>query len=230
MEQRSSLWTTREHAMTDLNGAMAEEAAALGELFSILDEVLEDLKKFFEDSELGRVSALIGVKGRNLALACYSLALDGLAQESGAILRLLLEVIELLAYLLLDPERVAEVIDDKLPGPGKRAKKVDGKFEDLRRYLNRNASHISLSYESMRHTVDLDAGRLRVVQPHRPSVLRINMGTLCMFTSVFVLQISGCFEHLSATSGKARVTAESHLNKIRRASDRARSLFFPEAS
>jgi hypothetical protein len=169
------------------------------------------------------------VKGRNLALACYSLALDGLAQESGALLRPLLEAIELLAYLLLDPTRVSEVVDGTLPKPGIRARMVDGKFKDLRDYLSRHASHINLSHESMQHTVDSSTGRLRVVQPYRRLVLKTNMGTLCMFMSAFANQISGCFSRLSETSGKAPETAESHFNKISRAQNRARALFFPEA-
>jgi hypothetical protein len=46
------------------------------------------------------------VKAKNLALGSYSLVLDGLGQEAGALMRPMIEYAELLAYFRLHPEMV----------------------------------------------------------------------------------------------------------------------------
>lgn len=104
------------------------------------------------------------IKGRNLGLACYSLMLDGLAQEGGAVLRPLLESIELTTYFRLDPSRVEDFLNDRLPRAGEIAQQINGRFHALRKYLNDHSSHFGLTFENIQHIVDLNTGSLRPSQ------------------------------------------------------------------
>jgi hypothetical protein len=151
----SRLWEAREEAQRSLRENLLGEEAVLDLIFGLIDDCVRSLGKF--DSSFARVSALTAIKARNLALACYSISLDGLGQEAGALFRLLLEANELLAYFRMEPE----AIDDRLPKAGEIAKRIEGRFKGLRDYLNAHASHISVSPEAMRHLIDFREGRTR---------------------------------------------------------------------
>jgi hypothetical protein len=71
-----------------------------------------------------------------MTLGVYSLMLDGLGQEAGALLRPLIETLELLVYLRLEPARIDQAIEEKLPSAGQIAKKIEGEF--LYRTLSMN--------------------------------------------------------------------------------------------
>jgi hypothetical protein len=78
-EARMDLWLTRADSQRALTAALTPLADLLNDTFGMIDECatrLDDLQTPF-----GRVSALVMIKGRNLALGCYSLSLDALAQE-----------------------------------------------------------------------------------------------------------------------------------------------------
>jgi hypothetical protein len=105
------------------------------------------------------------VKARNYALGLYSLSLDGLGQEAGALLRPLVEAYEVLVYFRLDPSRASKATDDKLPSAGEIAKAISGRFKDLREYLNENASHFAFSPQSMTHLIDFRTLNWNVQQP-----------------------------------------------------------------
>lgn len=151
-------------------------ADLLDEAFAAVDVSIVRLEDL--DDPFGRVCGLVLIKARNLGLGCYSLSLDALAQEAGALFRPLIECLELLIYFRLDPRRIDEALEDRLPTAGGIAKRIEGKFKGLREYLNTHASHLSLSPEAVRHLVDLKAGRLRAVQAHNSAVLRQNLRTL----------------------------------------------------
>jgi hypothetical protein len=78
--------------------------------FQLLEYASEKLFASKPQTPFNRVSALTAVKCRNLLHCCYSLDLDGHSQEAGSVARVLVESIELLAYLNADPERVNEAI------------------------------------------------------------------------------------------------------------------------
>ena len=80
--------------------------------------------------------------------------LDGLAQQSGALLRPLVEVAEFLTYLHTDDRAEREFREDKLPSAGKIAKRINGQLKFLRDYLNEDASHLNFSFDSLRHIVE----------------------------------------------------------------------------
>ncbi len=139
------------------------------------------------------------IKGRNLAVGCYSLCLDALAQEAGAIYRPFIETVELLTYLRLDPRRVNEVLEDRLPKAGKIARLIGADLKGLRNHLSEHASHLSVSFHSMRHLIDASAGRLRPVQGFNEVVLRENLRMLLV--SVVWLMTAGV-NCLTVGSGK----------------------------
>jgi len=175
-----NLWHSREQAARDLADKHPDVLQVLDDLFTLVDDCAEVLHA--TDSSFARVTALSVVKARNLALGCYSLSLDSLAQEAGALFRPLVEALELLKYFRLDPERVNEVLDDRLPKAGEIAKRIKGDYEELRKHLNRNASHLSFQPESMRHLLDFDWDKQQVTirreQPFRLGVVLRNMQTV----------------------------------------------------
>jgi len=144
------------------------------------------------DTPFGRVCAVTLIKARNLALGCYSLALDALAQESGALLRLFIESLELLEYLRQDPGRVTEVLEGRKPKAGEIARRIEGKFENLRQHLNAHASHLSFGPEAMGHLVDVTGGRFQTVQPYSEPVLRQNLRTLLLMMVPVAIVATNC--------------------------------------
>ncbi|MGO9211545.1 MAG: hypothetical protein ACLPXM_11560 [Terriglobales bacterium] len=175
-EQSRSLWATRRSAEQALEGPLSAHANLLTEAFAWFDVCTDRIAR--TDTQFGRVCALVVIKARNLALGCYSLALDALAQEAGALFRPLIESLELLEYLRQDPSRIAEAVESRLPPAGIIAQRIEGKFKDLRKYLNEHASHLSLSPEAMGHLVSLKDGQLRTAQPYNERVLRQNLKVL----------------------------------------------------
>lgn len=125
-----------------------------------------------------RVAALVLLKARRLAEGIFALILDALGQEAGALFRVLQEAWELLEYLEQDPTRADRLIDSHKPSAGKIAQAIEAKSKPLRDHLNAHASHLSLSYEALGHTLDVKAGRL--VLERRPSekVVRSNLAIL----------------------------------------------------
>lgn len=186
----TSLWSTRRQAEAALNEDLKPLATLLDEALAAIEDCIGRLETL--EHPFGRVSALVLTKARNLALGCYSLSLDALGQEAGALFRPLLECLELLTYFRLDPARIDEALDDRLPKAGVIAQRIEGKFKRLREYLNTHASHLSLSPEAMAHLVDLRAGRLRPVQVHNPTILRENLRTLLAVLIWLAIEAANC--------------------------------------
>jgi hypothetical protein len=184
------LWATRHQAETALGEELKPFADLLNETFAAIDHGAARLEGL--DHPFGRVCALVLIKARNLGLGCYSLSLDALAQEAGALFRPLIECLELLVYFRLDPLRINEALEDRLPKAGVIAQRIEGKFKGLRAYLNTHASHLSLSSEAMIHLVDFKAGRLRPVQLHNTAVLRQNLRTLLAVLIWLAIEAANC--------------------------------------
>ena len=85
----ASLWNTRQQAERALTEGLEPFAGLLNEAFSVLDGCVDRLERL--DQPFGRVCALVLIKTRNLGLGCYSLCLDALAQEAGALFRPLVD-------------------------------------------------------------------------------------------------------------------------------------------
>jgi hypothetical protein len=187
-----TLWHTRQRALDALESGLRSEAVLIERGFQLLQFTAEELSVAEPRTSFCRVAALTCAKTYNLLHCTYSLGLDGHAQEAGAIGRVLVESIELLAYLNADPQRADQVVACRLPSAGKRAAKIDAKSRQLRAYWNKHASHFSASYESLSHIVNLEAGTIIVRQSFNEAVLRRVM------KHVFVFLIWGCFEAFRA--------------------------------
>lgn len=102
-------------------------------------------------------------KGYCLCLGDYSLGLDGLSWEAGALRRALLEVIERLHWLKNDPSRARKLDVDRSNRTGKIARSTGSPFQDARSYLSETASHFVLSTEVVNLLTDSATGYLLVV-------------------------------------------------------------------
>lgn len=172
-----NLWITREESLNALKSKLSIEARYIEKGFTIID----DLLSIFEDNKNDNfctVCSFVLLKGKNYCLSIYSLSLDGLSQESGALLRPAIECIELLDYFYDDPKRIKEALENKFPRPGNIAKKIKGKFESLRKHLNSAASHFSFDPIACMHLMNWKNGSLRYYQKFNETVLRQNLWTL----------------------------------------------------
>ena len=175
------MWNTRKQSLKALNTTLKEEADLIYEGFEIIDKVSQKLSCTSNISGYSRVCGLVLIKGRNLCQGIFSLALEGLAQESGALLRPTIECIELLEYFYQDPKRIKKAVNDELPSAGKIAKEIKGIHKELRKYLNSYASHLSIGMESMAHLVNWNEGTLRIKQIYSEKVLKKNLLMLFCF-------------------------------------------------
>ncbi len=204
-----SLWETRERAITATESTLLTESEVIYRGFSLLDEMLIVFQS--EDSAFCRVTGITLLKAKNLAQGIFSLALDGLAQEAGAILRPLLECLELLKYLYDNPQRIDEALEGRLPLAGEISKRIHGKFQKLRNHLNRHASHYSLAPESMSHLIDSNSGSWRTTQRFNKSVLRKNMTTLFAFQVQLLFEAANCL----ASNELLTDSLEGRLNEFK---------------
>lgn len=172
---------------------------AINELYEISYEICNSFN--FENDFL-RIIGLSFTKGIILIKSIFSLIIDGHAQEAGALLRQLIEIIELSRYFRLDEERIKEAIDNTLPKPGEIAKRINGKYKDLREYLNQYSSHFSFSFESCKHLIDLKNLCFKPTQIIGEKVLETNIKTFLLF------QFSLCHETIIATNKKIKISNE----------------------
>ena len=117
-----NLWITREESLNALRSKLSIEARYIEKGFTIIDALLH----IFEDNKndnFCKVCSFTLLKGKNFCFSIYSLSLDGLAQEAGALLRPAIECFELLDYFYADPKGIQEALENRLPPAGNRAKK-----------------------------------------------------------------------------------------------------------
>jgi hypothetical protein len=204
-----SIWETREQAITATESILLIESEVIYQGFSLLDEMLVVFQS--EDTAFYRITGLTLVKARNIAQGLFSLSLDGLAQESGALLRPLIECVELLTYLRENPQRVDEVLEERLPSAGEIAKRIQGKLQKLRSYLNQHASHFSFAPESLSHLIDFKSGSWRTIQHFNESVLRKNVTTLFAFQVQLLFEAANCL----ASNELLTDSLEDRLNEFK---------------
>ncbi len=175
------LFDTRERALTALQSGLLQYAIRTEDLFLLLDSLLDECTRAKKRSADDRVTVagLILAKGRNLSLALYSLCLDGLAQEAGALLRPLIECIERLEYVRRNTQHAEILLTGKKPA-GDIAKEIGSPHRRLREHLNVAASHASFDYHAVVHLVAPANGgvEFRKEQPYVESKLRRNLLTL----------------------------------------------------
>jgi hypothetical protein len=200
------LWQTRNRAIDFIAGPLAEVDHLIRAEFSLLDLVITEFNRPSGSDVFPRVCGLTTAKARALLQATYSLILDGLAQEAGALLRPTLEAYELLVYFTLDRSRAEEAVAGTLPNAGTVAKRIGGSFKGLREHLSTNASHLAFTPYSMRHLVDYRTATLRTTQPFLPVLLRENMEALFAILALFAAQCVPALE--SAGSAESATLAD----------------------
>jgi hypothetical protein len=206
-----SLWEVRQQSILALDGELRPFGSMIAEALDLIDTCALRLEALKEPS--GLVCALVLVKARNLAIGCYSLSLDALGQEGGALFRPLIECLEMLAYFRLDPQRIDEAIEDRLPSAGDIARHIDGGFRSLRTYLNSHASHLSVHPEAMKHLIDVRGGRLRLVQAHSIAVLRQNLGTLLVALTWLAIEALNCLSALGEAADDSDATRAEDIKR-----------------
>ena len=189
-----------------------QQAKAIEKTFFIVDECIDLFNDKAGSDDFHRMCGLVLAKARNYALGAYGLILDGLGQEAGALLRPFIEYHELLTYFRLEPSRVQQAIDDKLPSAGKRAQLIAGSFHEFRKYLNDNASHSSFSFHALNHLLEKPDMTIRKEQPMLPKVLFRNMGDFFVQLLLMAFEAINCLQ--TVEMGCAEKQAEN-IEQIR---------------
>ncbi len=167
------LWKTRRDSWSYLNEVHPQRLAVFSELFGLVDRCISEYETHASDNTYARICGLTLVKAKNLALGSFSLLLDGLGQEAGALLRPMIEYVELLTYFRHYPDKVKSAAENDLPKAGERAKAINGMYQELRQHLNEHASHSSYSHYSLSHLLTKEFG-FRKEQQFLPKVLDKN--------------------------------------------------------
>ena len=174
----------REISLQQLAGSLAAEGRTIDEGFTFLEAVIDVLAlKSGSDNRASLMVATL-LKARNFERAIYTLALEGLAQEAGALLRPLTECIDLLSYLRLVHDAPEKILQGRLPKAGDIAAKVGGPFKNLREHLNEHASHFAATAESLFHVANLRNFSFQKEVVNSPKLLRYNLGSLFIFQAL----------------------------------------------
>ena len=168
------LWQTRSLSWSYLNEQHPSRVSVIVRSFELIDRCVDEYETHAGTNVYARICGLTLLKAKNHALGSLSLVLDGLGQESGALLRPMIEYIELLTYLRTFPDQAERAAENDLPTAGQRAKAIGGIYQGLREHLNEHASHSSYSNFSLSHllTPELSFRKLQQFVPH---VLETNM-------------------------------------------------------
>jgi hypothetical protein len=208
------LWSSRRAAQEELDSGLQAERDTVLDAFEILDAIVREFEALGATSDVARAYALSIVKARNFGHGVYSLIMDGLAQEAGALVRPLVEACELVRYLQLDPSRAEQVLTDSLPSAGKIAQEIQGILGPVRTYLNESASHLSFNQYSVRHLFDPISGTLRTQQPHISDSFSGNIRMLFAIVNTLGLEAVISLRHLSGPEAE-RLANRGFSNKER---------------
>jgi hypothetical protein len=168
------LWQTRQISWEYLNTWHSSRVSVILRTFELIDSCVDEYESRADSDTYARISGLTLLKAKNLAIASLSLILDGLGQESGALLRPMVEYVELLTYLRQFPNEAERAAQNDLPKAGQRAKAISGVYQGLRDYLNEHASHSSYSNYSLSHLLTREL-KFRKLQEFVPHVLEKNL-------------------------------------------------------
>jgi hypothetical protein len=95
--------------------------------------------------------------------------------------------------------RPDQAIDGNLPKSGEIAKEIKGEYQDLRGYLNTRASHLNLSYESVRYLLDYQTFEIKAVQTHSVDVFNKNITTLNVIQVLVIAEAIRCLNAIGYT-------------------------------
>ncbi|MHC8358643.1 hypothetical protein ACYZTL_26385 [Pseudomonas sp. LB3P81] len=169
------LWKARTDAIAYLSAERAAQTKVLEDIFQAIDICIDAYESKSGEDTYTRICGLTLLKGKHLGVGAFSLILDGLAQEAGALLRPFIEYTELLTYFRTFPEMVDKAANNNLPQAGERAKAVNGIYKDFRNHLNSHASHSSYSHFSLSHLLQPQTLKFKKLQRTDPEVLGRNL-------------------------------------------------------
>jgi hypothetical protein len=176
MQQKPmELWTARTEAVTYLEASHPNRIAVLSRTFELIDLSVDAYESLADGDVYARICGLTLLKAKHLAVGAYSLILDGLAQEAGALIRPFIEYSELLIYFRQFPEMAERAAENDLPKAGERARAIGGMFKEFREHLNSHASHSSYSHYSLSHLLEPKTHRFKKLQRAVPKVLDKNV-------------------------------------------------------
>jgi hypothetical protein len=172
------LWATRTQALAYLQLTHPSRLAVVNQTFELIDQCVDAFEVASNESTYARVCGLTLLKAKHLAVGSYSLILDGLGQETGALMRPMIEYAELLTYFRMFPESVEKAAENDLPKAGERAKAIGGIYKKFREHLNIHASHSSFSHYSLLHLLEPSTYKFKKLQKMVPHVLDQNVRDL----------------------------------------------------
>lgn len=190
------MWQTRTDALRYLEDRHPSRLVVVNRAFELLDRCIETYEASADESVYAKACGLSTLKAKNLALGAFSLILDGLGQEAGALLRPMIEYAELLTYLKAHPDQAQRAVDNQLPKAGDRARAINGIYQPLRKHLNEHASHSSFSEHALSHLLD-EKLRFRKTQVAVPHVLDRNVRDMVVQLMLLVDEAVICLEHLA---------------------------------
>lgn len=173
------LWSTREASWAYLKDKRPSRLSVFLALLELIDGCVDEYETRAGTDTYARVCGLTLLKAKNLALGSFSLLLDGLGQEAGALLRPMIEYTELLTYFRHFPDKTEKATENDLPKAGERAKAIEGIYHELRQHLNEHASHSSYSHYSLSHLLTRELS-FRKMQQLAPEVLDRNITDLAV--------------------------------------------------
>ena len=212
-------WATREQALSVLDGEMAEARRILERFFLVLTESVNRHNLRRNKQKESFLYGLLIAKARRLLLASYSLILDGIGQETGALLRPTIECLELLVYFNQDPSRIEEALENRFPKAGIIAQRIDSGLRGLRGYLNKHASHIKLEGVSIQHLVTGNELRSAAEPVFGQDQFNKNIQMLCMFLQMTAHQSVVSLQTVDAAC------ADDLAGHIQRETDKMRCLW-----
>jgi hypothetical protein len=205
------LWAARAAALEYLENQRQDQLAILSQTFGLIDQCVDAYESLANTDAYARICGLTLLKAKHLAQGAYSLVLDGLGQESGALLRPFIEYVELLTYLRENPAMAARAAENDLPKAGERAKAISGKFKDFRSHLNSHASHSAYSHYSLAHLLTPDTFRFKKLQRTVPEVLDMNVRDFAIQLYLLIHEGVLSLERLSHTSFEVLATQADQL-------------------
>lgn len=173
------LCSTREASWAYLNEKRPSRLSVFLALLKLIDRCVDEYEARAASDTYARVCGLTLLKAKNLALGSFSLLLDGLGQEAGALLRPMIEYTELLTFFRHFPEKTENATENDLPRAGERAKAIEGIYHGLRQHLNEHASHSSYSHYTLSHLLTRELS-FRKMQQFVPEVLDRNVTDLAL--------------------------------------------------
>ena len=136
-----NIWSAREKSLNLLKNNLQPQSAVLEEGFEYIGKLMELLQAISRDEgasgngKFCRICGLTLAKFNHLLLGVYSLTLDGLSQEAGALLRPTIETYELLVYFRQDKSRIHQILEENLPSAGMIGKKYQVIFRIYENFL-----------------------------------------------------------------------------------------------